>query len=217
MKPRLHVVLIGVALLSGSGCTLLGGEAPPISPGFAGEASVRPGDQVVLEIWNEPEMSDTFNVAGNSELILPKLGALSVQSHTVTSLQDSIRSAYAEYLRNPSVQITVLRRVGVSGAVVSPGIFLVDLTMSLPDVIIRAGGLREEGNPNNIVVLRNGERIRYQTNDPESFVVAELQSGDQVIVGRRNFIQRNPYAAMTTMISLIATVLTVLVPAIRNL
>lgn len=220
MRTRLGRSLVaGLAIVSLAGCGSGRGQTGTLGPseGSAADAPVRPGDQVVLEIWNEEAMSDTFAVAERGELILPKLGAMSVQGRGVGELQDSVRSAYSRYLRNPSVRITVLRRIGVSGAVREPGVFLVDLTNTLPDVITRAGGLVESANPNNIVIQRGEERLRFRADDRRIFVGAELRSGDQIFVGHRNFIQRNPLAVITTAIPLLGYVFTVIIPAIKNL
>lgn len=218
MRPQSYV-LLGTSLLAVglAGCaSIRGGTAGVFLPTDAAQADVRPGDRVALKIWNEPAMSDTFTVAENGEVILPKLGAMRVASHSVGSLQDSVRTAYTAYLRNPSVEISVLRRVGVSGAVRQPGIFLVDLTMTLPDVIAQAGGLVEAGDPNDVIVIRDGEQLRFRAADQERFVAAELHSGDQVVIGYKSFIARNPLAVITTAVPLLGYVVTVILPALRS-
>lgn len=219
MRTNLRLfACFALALLPLASCASRGGGVEPSrpSPGSAADAPVRPGDEVFLAVWNEPEMSDTFAVAQGGELILPKLGPLDVTGQSVSMLQDSIRRAYARYLRNPSIQITVLRRVGVSGAVRQPGVFMVDLTESLPDVIVRAGGLVETADPNRIHILRADERLRFRTDDREMFVGAELRSGDQIVVDHKNFFQRNPIAVITTAVPLIGYIVTVILPAFRE-
>ena len=213
--PALLLLLASALLLQTSCATFAGNEGELPLP--AGSADVRPGDRVELLIWNEEEMSDTFTVAETGVVVLPKLGAVSIQGETAVYLQETVRQQYLEYLRNPSIQITVLRRVGVSGAVREPGMFLVDLTATLPDVLARAGGLLETGNPNDITVLRGNQRIRYRTSEPHRFVVAELHSGDQVLVGHKSFIARNPMAVITTAVPLVGYLVTVIIPAIRDL
>lgn len=219
MRTRLGLSFTaGLALLALTGCGGARGQTGVLEPsaGSAADAPVRPGDQVVLEIWNEPAMSDTFAVAERGELILPKLGGMSVHDRSVGELQDSVRAAYSKFLRNPSVRITVLRRIGISGAVRQPGVFLIDLTNTLPDLITRAGGLVESANPNDIVIHRGAERLRYRANDRRKFVAAELLSGDQIFVGHRNFIQRNPLAVITTIVPLVGYLVTVIIPALKD-
>jgi polysaccharide biosynthesis/export protein len=192
------------------------GSASAAEIAISAEPRVRPGDRVVLKIWNEPEMSDTFTVAQTGEVTLPRLGVMPVGGQAITTLQGSLREAYAAYLRNPSVEVIVLRRVAVLGEVKQPGIYLADLTMSLPDVIARAGGATEAGNPQNVTVVRGAERLRFGGRDRERLFVAQLESGDQVIVGRRSFLARNPLATITSAVTLAGYVMTVIIPNLKN-
>lgn len=181
--------------------------------GLAEQAVVKPGDRIALRIWMEPEMSDTFVVALNGDVVLPKLGAVRATRFTIGALQDTLRLAYREYLRNPSLEITVLRRVGVHGEVRTPGLYLVDPTMTLRDIIAQAGGVTPAGDPNKISVVRDGERIRFASGRGAEFVAAELVSGDQVAVGPRSWFERNSLAVVSTG----AVVFSILFPVVRDL
>lgn len=161
----------------------------------------------------EPEMSDTFTVALNGEVVLPKLGAVRATNFTVIALQDSLRQAYSQFLRNPSLEVTVLRRIGVHGEVHRPGLYLVDLTMTLRDIIAQAGGITPAADPDNISVVRDGQRIRFATGRGAEFVAAELVSGDQVAIGPRSWFERNSLAVVSTG----AVVFSILVPIVREL
>lgn len=193
-----------LALLSPA---LLGAQeenrAASSSAGVSSVAVTRPGDRVVLKIWNEPEMSDTFTVAQNGRVILPRLGAVDVEGVPILELEDSLRGAYETYLRNPSVEILVLRRISVLGEVRQPGIYLADLTMGLPEMIARAGGPTEIADTRRITVVRDGRTIEFRGQAQQQMFVAELFSGDQVVVGRKNFLVRNPWAAVSTALTVV--------------
>lgn len=193
---------------------VLCGVAPAAAQGsIAEQAAVKPGDRIALRIWMEPEMSDTFVVALNGDVVLPKLGPVRATRFTIGALQDTLRLAYREYLRDPALEITVLRRVGVHGEVRSPGLYLVDPTMTLRDIIAQAGGVTPSGDPNKISVVRNGERIRFPSGQGAEFVAAELVSGDQVAVGPRSWFERNSLAVVSTG----AVVFSILFPIVRDL
>jgi polysaccharide export outer membrane protein len=212
-RPALAFLLLwaGVAL---SGCLRHGeGAAAPVAAGTPlPPASVLPGDRIALKVFQEEEMSDTFNVAENGVVILPRLGAVPVAGSQVSTLQDSLRLAYGRYLRNPAVEVTVLRRIGVHGEVEEPGLYLVDLTMTLRDLIARAGGITDGGDPDEIYIVRGGERIRFGRGETARFVTAELRSGDQVLVGQRPWIERNSLAFASTA----ATVIALMLPILRS-
>src|SRR5690606_6598178 len=150
--------LLSVAL---GACSFSRARSEPASGASGPPARVHPGDRIALKIFEEEEMSDTFNVAGNGEAILPKLGAVPVAGADVAQLQDSLRTAYARYLRSPAVEVTVLRRVGIHGEVNEPGLYLVDLTMTLRDLVAEAGGITETGDAKKISIDRGDQRLHF--------------------------------------------------------
>ncbi len=178
-----------------------------------GAGTVRSGDQISIRIWRDPDLSGEFTVDHNGDVVLPRLGIVKVSGRQAEELQRWLRTEYEQYVQHPAIEITLLRRVGVHGEVRKPDLYMVDLTMTLRDLIAMAGGLTEQGDPNKIVIVRGGEQIRIGRGNAAQFVTAELQSGDQVVVGRRSWILLNPLAivsAATTVASLILVTIQVL-------
>lgn len=173
----------------------------------AGEALVQPGDQVTIRIFREPELSGDFMVTEVGELVLPRLGRIPASGRSVVSLQDSLVTAYGEFLRNPAVAVTVLRRVGIHGEVRRPDLYMLDLTITLREAIARAGGITEAGNPRDIVIIRDDEEIRLGDGEEARFLTADLRSGDQVVIGRRSWFALNPAVAVSTATGLISFVI----------
>jgi len=165
------------------------------------------GDRVVLRIWNEPEMSDTFTVARTGEVILPRLGATQVAGVEIEALQGSLRTAYAEFLRNPSVEVVVLRRISVLGEVRNPGIYMADLTMGIPELIAQAGGVLNTADPNRVTLMRGSERVEFDRRRQAEMFVAELHSGDQIHVPQRGYLVRNAMPLFSTGLALLTTIL----------
>jgi len=178
----------------------------------AASVPIEIGDRVLVRVWREPGFSDSMTVDDAGEIVLPRLGPTRVAGHSIESLQDSLRVRYAEYLRNPSVQVVVLRRIGVQGEVNKPSLYFVDVTMTLREVLALAGGITEKGNPNSVVIVRQGREIslgKWQRGGP---IATELQSGDQIVVGTRSWLSRNALAAVSTA----GLVLSVLLPVLRD-
>ena len=184
---------------------------PAILSAQSPDRGVLPGDRIALYIWNEPLMSDTFRIAETGFVTLPKIGEVHVAGQDALALQDSLRRAFAVFLRNPSVEVTVLRRIGVQGEVLTPGLYLADLTMTLRDVIATAGGVTQQGNPERIYIVREGAKTRVGESDLARFTAAELRSGDQVLIGRRNWFELNSLAIAGTA----AVLVSVLVPLLQ--
>ena len=150
------------------------------------------GDRLVVRIFGgEQPFADSVLVSEGGTVVLPKLGSTLVTNFDVSVLGDSLRALYARYLRNPTVEVIVLRRVIVNGEVKKPDIYYVDLSATLPDVIAHAGGLTEAANPNRVSILRNGSTTRVPDWEQSRASVGQLQSGDQVFVGRRSWLAQN--------------------------
>ncbi|MGH7458063.1 MAG: polysaccharide biosynthesis/export family protein [Longimicrobiaceae bacterium] len=180
------------------------------------DARLYPGDQVAVEIWREPDLGGTHTVSESGTLVLPRLGEVDVADLTAGELQTFLRRAYSEYLRDPSVEISILRRVAVHGEVRNPNLYMVDLTMTLREVIAMAGGLTPGGHPNKITLLRDGERLPLEGERASQFVTAELRSGDQIIVGRKSWLAANPWAAIGAALGALGLFFTQVLPLFRE-
>jgi polysaccharide export outer membrane protein len=161
--------------------------ATPASAAF--DSPLMPGDSVRVLIWQEPDLSGTFRVDEGSVLTLPMLGPRRVAGLTAAELRQQLMTDYATQLKNPSIDVTVLRRVSVLGAVRQPGLYEVDPTMRVSDVIAMAGGVGPEGSSKNIKVVRGGEEVaKIELTGP---IGATVRSGDQIVVGERGWLAKN--------------------------
>jgi polysaccharide export outer membrane protein len=107
------------------------------------------------------------------------------------SLKSKLVAAYQTYLRNPSIDVTMLRRVNILGEVRSPGLHPVDPTMTLADAIALAGGLTPLGNANKIEVRRDGMKLAGKLTGRTRISDSPVRSGDQIYVGERSWLSRN--------------------------
>jgi polysaccharide export outer membrane protein len=154
--------------------------------------ALRPGDVVRLRIWREPDLSGDFQVDEQSVVVLPKVGPVSVAGVSRDSLRRSLTASYAQYLRNPSIDVVLLRRVNIVGAVRNPGLYPVDPTMRVVDALALAGGVTSEGKQNRVELIRGGERTSIDLSPQVRIGETPLRSGDQLIVPRRSWLARNP-------------------------
>jgi len=200
-------LLLCCLIASGVSACALQGAAPTSALPVAGDdAVVRPGDQVSVRIWREEGMSETVRVDQDGIAVFPGLGARTVGGIPAREVERNVRAAYEAFMRDPGVEVVVLRRIGVHGEVTEPSLYMVDLTTTLRELIAMSGGITEAGNPNDIVIVRGGERYRLSSEESAHFHTAELRSGDQVVVGRRSWIARNPLALISTASAVVSAV-----------
>lgn len=172
-------------------------------------ARIQPGDRIALRVWREPELSDTLTVDQNGTVVLPRLGPFSLAQQTVGALQDSLRVRYAEFLRNPSIEVTVLRRVGVHGEVQEPRLYWVDVTMTLRDVIALAGGLTDIANVHTVTIVRGSTSRQVRDWERGGPLASDLLSGDQIVVGRTSWLSRNALAVVSAAGVLTSIIITI--------
>jgi polysaccharide export outer membrane protein len=174
---------------------------------LASGAGVRPGDVIVVRAWREPDYSGEFQVDSRGRVVLPLLGELMVRGRNAETLTDSLRTAYRVFLKNPSIEITVLRRIAVSGEVGRPALYPVDATITIGDLISLAGGVTSAGNKKKIQLLRNGQVIVSGLGPGTVLQNSPVQSGDQVFVPQRSWVSRNGGALLYGGISITSAVL----------
>jgi len=172
---------------------------------------LHPGDVVRVEIWREPDLSGQYQVAANGQIILPMLGTMDVAGLSAEAVIAAITSGYAKYLVNPSIQVTVLRRVSVQGGIRSPGLYPVDATVSMADLLAMAGGLTPNADPKKIRLVRDGSVLDVALSPEMIIESSPIRSGDQVYIGEKSWFARNSGIIIGTSITAAAVIISALV------
>jgi polysaccharide export outer membrane protein len=162
---------------------------------------LRPGDVIRLRVWREPDLSGDFPVDETGIVTFPKIGQFNAFEYSPQSLKKKMLDAYAVYLRNPSIEVTMMRRINILGAVQKPGLYPVDATMTVADAVAIAGGATPNGDPHHVDLMRKGVKIEEKLSQDTNLDTTPLRSGDQLFVPERSFIERNA--------TLVATVVSV--------
>jgi len=166
--------------------------------------SLLPGDVIEVRIWLEPDLSGRFQVDEDGSVVLPLLGSKQVVGVSPQELRDQLTEGYKRYLINPSVNITLLRRINILGEVRVPGLYTVDATVSVADVIALAQGLTPDGSAGDIALVRGGQIIRPNLTGTAVIGESDIRSGDQIIVGKRSWASRN-VGALVGVVSILAS------------
>lgn len=196
-----------VVLLAVAACA---SQAPPPQDPPPAVAGVRPGDVVQIKVWREVDYSGDFTVDSRGIVTVPLLGQIAVRGRAAEWISDSLRHAYQQFLKNPSIEITVLRRVAVSGEVAKPGLYPADATISVGELIALAGGVTPAGDQKKVELLRDGRVIISGLGPGTVLQNSQVQSGDQVFVPQRGWMSRNGGYFITAGLSLTTAVIVAL-------
>jgi polysaccharide biosynthesis/export protein len=154
------------------------------------------GEQDVLEIavWKEKEMSVTAVVRPDGMIDVPLINEVYVVGMTPFQLQALLVKKLEPFVTVPEVTVTVReinsRKVYILGQVAHPGVFHINSTTTVGQVIAQAGGLRDFAKRKKIYILRNEDnhQVRLPFNydavikgqkDGQDFV---LRPGDTIVV-----------------------------------
>ena len=91
----------------------------------------------------------------------------------------------------------MLKRVRVLGAVIEPGIFHVDATMSVADALASAGGRTPTAQPGAVTLRRGGELIEIDVFEDARLSDLAVRTGDELLVPEKRWLERNLGAVVT--------------------
>jgi protein involved in polysaccharide export with SLBB domain len=182
----------GAVHATGSPAQVVSDSAKRAAGGAVDSTGVQPGDLIRLKVWREPDMSGDVVVDASGEATLPRLGPLRVTGWAPDSLRRHLVSSYAKYLRDPAIDVTVLPRVTILGAVRTPGVQNVDPTLTIADALALAGGVAGDGKQGKIELRRRGAKIPVSLSMTARLADTPVRSGDQLFVPQRSWLSRNP-------------------------
>jgi polysaccharide export outer membrane protein len=142
----------------------------------AHEYLIGPGDSVNINVWRNPEVSQTVPVRPDGKITTPLVEDLPASGKTATQLARDIEKVLGKYIQQPVVTVIVTGFVGpysqqirVLGQAAKPQALPYRQGMSLMDVMIAVGGLAEfaSGNRANVVRHIDGkqQKIDVRLND----------------------------------------------------
>jgi protein involved in polysaccharide export with SLBB domain len=179
-------------------------DVPPNQP-----TTLQPGDVIQIQIWREPDLSGSFLVDGDGVVTLPLLGNRTVVDIPLEELSRVLADDYRLHLRNPSIEITPLRKVLVLGAVRTPGPYEVNPIETVIGVIAQAGGVDRDGSPARVNVVRDGRLLHERVALESSISSLSLRSGDQIVVGERSWLARNQSLVISVLLALPSAIFTI--------
>lgn len=114
------------------------------SPAPAGYV-IHPGDQLSVQVFGDPSLSQTVTVLPSGDVDYPLIGAVHLAGKTTQQAVATMVTALKKYVQRPIVNIAITQQgqsnVLVLGGVQRPGKYSLPSTARLTDAIEAAGGL----------------------------------------------------------------------------
>lgn len=177
------------ALLAGPGVSGL--DAPAVRARLK-DGDFQIGDRIILRVLEDSSLSDTFAVRAGRTVELPSIPALSLQGVLRAELDSVLTAHIGKYVRNPTVEVTTLLRIGVLGGVGNPGYYSLPADMLVTDAIMFAGGPAGNAKVDDTVIMRGPEilldekQTQLSIHQGQTIDQANLQGGDEIRVGVDN-------------------------------
>jgi polysaccharide export outer membrane protein len=189
-------ILVGVLLVPALGSAQEnGGNAATRLPrveAISSDYVLTIGDKLRVEVYREPQLSQSVEVRPDGKVTLPLVGDVSAAGITPAKLGESLSEKLRAYLTNPVVTVIVAEAtppaVYVMGEVNSPGMLPLRAPLNVMQALAMAGGFKEFANTKNIRILRRGAsgietiRFNYKEAVESGKRPVVLQAGDTVVV-----------------------------------
>jgi polysaccharide export outer membrane protein len=119
-------------------------------------------DQLEINVWKEPELTQSIPVRSDGKISLPLIGEVLVTGRTPLQVKEEIASRLRQYLTAPDVTVMVLQmnsqKFNILGRVIKPGSFPLLATTTVLDAIAEAGGFQDFAKQKSIYILRRNSQ-----------------------------------------------------------
>ena len=155
----------------------------------ARRATLGYGDEITVAVWRNDDLKTVARVDERGDINLPLVGDVKAGGRTVAELRADVARAYAKYVVDPQVTVTVAtlrsQTAIVLGEVKSQGVVSVDHDMNLFEAIARSGGFNDNAGRSTVVLLRpEGDR-------PHAYIL-DMRLGTSVgqgVVGFNRYLE----------------------------
>ncbi|MCM8786458.1 MAG: polysaccharide export protein [Candidatus Omnitrophica bacterium] len=118
------------------------------------------GDILYISVWQNEDLNQEIIVRPDGYASFPLIGDLKISGLTIPQLDKLLTEKLKEYIRRPEVSIT-LRKIGGSrvvllGEVTWPGVYHVDGTKTVLELIGMAGDFTLDAVKSSVILIRGG-------------------------------------------------------------
>lgn len=177
------------------------------------QGDFRPGDAVEIRVPGSDTLSGVFQIESGARLRMPVIGDVDLGGVLYAEADSVLQSELSRYVRADRIEVRPLKRVAVLGAVGDPGFYDVPPSITISDLLMRAGGPVQSSDLDGLVIRRDGQQLAsVQGGLRESATLAELgvERGDQVQVP-----EESQGAGLGTVLSVVGALSTLTFAATR--
>jgi len=156
----------------------------------------RAGDRIVVAVEGQEQLSDTFVVSGERELVMPIVGTVPMSGVLRSEIETHLRQSIGTVVRDPVVQAHSLVRIAILGEIGQPGFHLLPPEMPISEALMAVGGPSPNADLSKLEARRGettvagGEAMRLALQGGLTLDELGLRAGDQIVVSKRS-----PFAA----------------------
>lgn len=149
------------------------------------------GDRIVLRVAGIPALTDSFTVRAGRVLQLPDIPDIPLTGVLRSELRDHMREHLRQYVIDPAIEARPLVRIGVLGAVETPGFYAVPPDMLLSEALMVAGGPTKEADVTRTTVRRGPSvlwtenRVHRAMRSGATLDDIDLRAGDEIVVAEK--------------------------------
>jgi protein involved in polysaccharide export with SLBB domain len=147
-------------------------------------------------VLRSDSLSGEFPVNQFGTVVLPLIGEYDVTRETHRSLRDRVIHDLQKVRYAPAIEVVVLKKVRVLGAVNEPGVYTLEPTMTIADAVAMARGRTELAREGEVMLRRGSEVIDADLRLETPLSEAPIRSGDEIFVPRTSWVSRNMTAVM---------------------
>lgn len=111
------------------------------------QTTIHPGDQLNIQVYGQPTLSQTVTVLPDGSIQYPLLGRVLLGGESVDAAQNTFRAKLEKYVKHPYVTIAIAQlgqpSVLVLGDVKTPGKYQLRSDARITDAIAAAGGIAD--------------------------------------------------------------------------
>ena len=198
-----RIVSFVAAVVTAAACTItpLAAAGPkdadkkvaPGDPAPTAEYRMSAGDKLRIEVYKDPQLSQSAQVRPDGKITLPLIGDVEAAGLTPIELRDTITKSLKEYVMSPTVTVIVVEATAatayVMGEVNHPGAVNLQPPLTVIQALALAGGLKDFADAKNIRILRKGPAgviepiaFNYKNAMKSAGAPIYLRAGDTVVV-----------------------------------